>query len=111
MLEQIAQDQVQFVSASNQLMFDASVDFEDLKAKRSSAMEQWGRLNEDQRAKYGSLSEYEKAENIPDLKSTQLQPAKNLALIRNEVQARVNSEDDLRLLPIEAIDFDDSALE
>lgn len=112
MLEEIIQDSVVSVAASNQPMFDADINYEQLVDKRSKIVRVWQQMTPEDRGKYGAdLAKYEKSEGGVDLKSPELQAAKNLSLIRREVLARISSENDLRLLPIEGIDFDESVLE
>lgn len=112
MLEEIAQEAISFVDASNQPLFDASINYDQLLEKRNDIVRRWQELPPAEKRKHGlALANFEKNEGAVDLKSPELQPAKNLSLISREIQARINSENDLRLLPIEGIDFDDSVIE
>lgn len=112
MLEEINQDLVTSVKASNQPMFDAKINYEQLVEKRGDILRRWQDMTPDDRKHFGaSLTKFEESEGGVDLKSPELQPARNLSLISREVLARIASENYLRLLPIEGIDFDDSVLE
>ena len=111
MLEDIIKDEVTSVKASNQPMFDPTIDYEELRRKRDQIVAQWKALDAQTLSQYENLAEFETAQGSPNLKSPDIQPAKNLYLISQEIQARINSGSDLRLLPIEGIDFDNSILE
>lgn len=111
MLETIIEDSVISAKASNQPMFSAATDYEKLRKDRDEALRLWKVMPRDQQTQYKSIADFFASKGIGDLKAPELQPAKNLFLITQEVQARIDSENDLRLLPIEGIDFDDSVLE
>jgi hypothetical protein len=112
MLEEIAEDSITSVDATNQPMFDTRIDYEQLVEKRTEVLQRWQAMNsEDRKAFDGKLLKFEESEGVADIKSPHFQPAKNLSLIAREVRTRISSENDLRLLPIEGIDFDESVLE
>ncbi|MGP9809940.1 YaaC family protein [Rhodopseudomonas sp. NSM] len=111
MLDEIAKDEVAATGASNQAMFDTAIDYEALIRTRELIKTEWDNLSKQEKTRLGDLSSFETEKGLPNLKSPDLQPARNLYLVTKEVEARLNSTDDLRLLPIDAIDFDDSVLE
>ncbi|HVV92621.1 MAG TPA: YaaC family protein [Hyphomicrobiales bacterium] len=111
MLEEIVKDDVHSIKASNQPLFDVSTDFAALREQQDALVAKWKALGVAERMQYTDIEDFKTKAGLPNLKSDILQPARNFYLISSEVQARLRSQDDLRLLPIEGIDFDDSVIE
>lgn len=111
MLEEILKDSVSPTTASNQPMFRTDLDYAELSEERKRLSKKWATLNKEEREKYASQKDFESRDGIIDLNDPSIIPAKNYSLIVAEVRARIASQDDLSLLPLDAIDFDDSVLE
>jgi hypothetical protein len=111
LLEELARDSVQSTPASNQAMFDDSLDYAALVAKRKSVVDQWRNLSRPERAKYKSQADFEAAMGGVDLKDPKYSAARNLYLVRQEVAQRLNTSEVLRLLPVDDLDFSDSLIE
>lgn len=111
MLEEIIDDTVAQVRASNQPMFDKQTDFEALERKRVEGLKRWNSLSIDERNKFASQKDFEIENNIPDLKDSSLSAAKNLSILRKEVVQRINSSDIFQLLPIDVLEFEPSLME
>lgn len=111
MLEQIIQDVVTKNPAANQKMFDAQTDFDALIAQRDSAILKWKTLPPPEQKLFSGLPDFLKSEGVADLKADSLIPAKHYHLLAAETRARLQGLNDLQLLPLDAIDFDDSVLE
>jgi hypothetical protein len=111
MLEEIAQESLNRTSASNQPIFDTSIDYDKLVADKEEIRRRWSDLStEEQRAQKG-LVNFEKANGVADLKDPALIPAKNASLLFNEVKKRLERDDPLKLLGVEPLDFDDATIE
>ena len=66
MLDEIVKDSVTAVSASNQPMFDAKINYEQLVEKRNEIIVRWQTMNPQERAKYGAnLTKFEESEGNP----------------------------------------------
>jgi hypothetical protein len=109
-LEEILKNEVALTQASNQQMFDTETDYAKMLSVREGVVHDWSRLDEASRAKYKNMRSFETERNSPDLKAAHLIPAKNFFLLANEAKARLGAND-LKPLPIDAIDFDDSSIE
>lgn len=111
MLEQILQEGLASTPASNQPMFDKATDYKSLLDKRDASIAEWKTLSREQQLQHGNLLKYQQSKSIPDIKSESLVPARNYHLLREECLARLDSYNELQLLPLDPIDFDDSILE
>lgn len=111
MLEEIAQDDLTRIAASNQQMFSTDVDYGAILSQKAQALQEWQKLESHKREAYRNLGAFEAEQGIPDLKDPDLVPAKNMYLVLKEIQKRVDREDPLRPLGIEPLDFDDATLE
>lgn len=110
-LNEIAADAFSIAEASNQPMFTTDVDYDELVTKREVIVKNWSKMDADGRSKFANLAAYEKAEGAPDLKAEGLIPAKNYSLLRNEIKKRVASSEVIKLLQLDALNFDEFALE
>jgi hypothetical protein len=101
MLEAITEDFVNCVRASShQPMFSAVERYDEMRKIRDEALEKWKSLPSQEKGKFKNLTNFFSAQGVPDLKAPELQPARNLSLITEEVRARIDTENDLRLLPL-----------
>lgn len=110
-LSEIMEDRLTFVEAENQPMFRTDVDYDQLAAQRKVIQQKWNALPAEDKKKFRNQAEFETEEGAIDLKAPEFAPAKNLSLIRKEVQKRVESQNVLQLLPVDPLDFEDSLLE
>lgn len=111
MLDEIAKDEMTAVAAENQPIFRTDVDFDSLEERRNAIATKWRELPPDQKEAYRNQRSYEEQEGAPNLKDPELIPARNVSLLRKEVKKRIDSNNILKLLPIDSLDFDDSVLE
>lgn len=111
MLEEIAKDVLNRTPATNQPMFDTTIDYDALVAKRNSAVAAWSALPKSEQATYTDQADFLEKQNAPDLKDPTLGAARNTALLLKEVRARLDREDPVSLLGIEPLDFEESTLE
>lgn len=111
MLEEIAEDKVTGVPASNQPMFRTDIDYDNLVAKRSEIVDRWKLLSAKERSQFTNQADFEKQAGGADLKDPTLIPAKHFSMLANEIKERKNAHGILNLLPVESLDFDDSLLE
>lgn len=111
MLEEIIQDKVSSLPASNQDFFSKKDDYAALVALRDASLERWKSLSSADKRNFKGLNEFQAAENIPNLKDPILAPARSYYLLSREAAERIKTDSGLSLVSIDAIDFDDSALE
>ncbi len=112
MLEEIAQDSFASVPAtSNEPMFRLDIDYDTLLRTRDEALSRWRNLTPVERASFSGESDYLQHQGVRDLKSPELVPAKNMALLLNEIKERGVSFDVLKLLALDILDVDSSLLE
>ena len=111
MLEEIGKEEINIGKSSNQPIFRTDIDYDILSKQREEAISKWNSLSPADRAIYQDQRDYESKNNVPNLKDETLIPAKNVSLMMREIRERINTNDVLRLLPLEGLDFDDSALE
>jgi len=111
MLEQIVDDKVIVVSASNQPVFDRTLDYAAASANMRALAAKWGQLPKLEQAKFGTLTSFLEANNADDVKSDKYGPARNYHLLSSEAQKRLAALNDIQLLRLDSIDFDDSVLE
>lgn len=107
MLDEIAQDQLARSQASNQPMFATDVDYDAILVKKDKLLQEWKNFDAEERRSHGGLEAYESKAGIPDLKDPALIPAKNTALLINEVKKRIDREEPLSILGIDPLDFED----
>jgi hypothetical protein len=110
-LEELVSDDYRSIKASNQPMFRTDVDFDAEERKRRAAVAEWASLNGEQRSQFQNQSAFEASKGIIDLKDPTMLPARHYSLLSREAGARISSSNDLRLLPIDGLDFDESVLE
>lgn len=96
---------------SNQPLFDDTIDYGAMLAKRVEYSEKWKSLSAQERSSYSDQSDYDLKNDVPDIKSDHLIPARNFHLLKNEVSLRLGVSDQFSLLPIDALEFDEAALE
>jgi hypothetical protein len=111
MLEELINDDFSFVLATNQPMFRTDVDFDLETKKRNDVVSEWASATAEIRASFKNQKEFELSKGLIVLKSSDYIPAKNDSLISREAAQRIGSVNDMRLLPIDGLDFDDSVLE
>ncbi len=111
MLEEITQDRLSCVPATNQPVFSTAVDYDSIVKQRESAIEDWKNLSQEQKSNFRDPTDYARAMNIPDLKDPSLLPCRNLSIMMKEIKERINSHNIIQLLPIDPLDFDDSVTE
>ena len=111
MLEEILEDYVNRISASNQPIFSLEQDYAALLQKKNEALNEWKLLSRQEQQAIGGLKAFENLKEIPDLKSDELIPSKNTYLLMNEIRKRLEKQDILNLIYIESLDFDDATIE
>jgi hypothetical protein len=111
MLEELMRDDYRSIKASNQPMFRTDIDFEAEEQKRRAVVSEWAGLNTDQRSQFANQAAFELSRGVKDLKDPTMLPARHYSLLSREAVSRISSSNDLRLLPIDGLDFDDSVLE
>ncbi len=111
MLDEILEDNLERILASSDPVFRTDLDYDAIIQHREEVVKRWRELGNDARANYVDQSDFESKEGVPNLKSPNIIPAHNLSLIRKEVYERLNKSNTLRLLPLDALDFDESLLE
>ncbi|RVT94430.1 YaaC family protein [Sphingomonas crocodyli] len=111
MLEEIIQDDMTRVPASNQPIFSNDAAYDNLVAKKAKALRDWSILEKEDQRKYKGLHDFEQQNGIGSLKDPDLIPSKNTSLLLKEIKGRTDREDPLNLLGIEPLDFDDAMLE
>ena len=111
MLEEVLADKVDRTEAQNQPMFRTDIDYEKIEREHSEATKQWAALNTEDRKKYRDQADYIASLGAQNPRDPEFSPARNLALVRREVQARLSSHNTLRMLRLDALDFADSLLE
>lgn len=111
MLEEILENAFSCVEASNQPIFSTDVSYEDLLNRRSEILNEWKSLPPETRANYKNQNEFDRANQCPDLKDPELIPAKNYYILSKEISERLNSHNNLQLLPIDTLDYDESVIE
>jgi hypothetical protein len=111
MLDELISDDHSSTKASNQLMFRTDIDLEAEEQKRRAAVAEWSTLDGTQRAGFKNQAAFEASKGILDLKDPALLPARHYSLISRETTQRIASSNDLQLLPIDGLDFDDSVME
>lgn len=90
MLEEIVQDRVTHVRASNQPIFRSDVDYDQLEIDRENAVDEWRKFGSEERKQYASQKDFESLRGVRNLKDPDLIPAKNLSILRNEAIERIN---------------------
>jgi hypothetical protein len=111
MLEEIAHDKLSRLTASNQPIFSNDASYDNLVIKKARALEDWKGLGKIGQSKFKGLQDYEKQNDVGDLKDPDLIPSKNTSIVLKEVKGRIDREDPLSLLGIEPLDFDDAVME
>lgn len=111
MLEEILSDKISRVSANNQPIFKRDVDYDDLLKRRQDHLNSWKKLPGSEKDNFKDQNEFLAKMGVPDLKDPELLPAKHFSMIKKEVSERINSANDLHLLPLDGIDYDNSVIE
>lgn len=111
MLEEILEDSVTRITASNQPIFSLDQDYAALLKKKNDILNEWKLLSKEKQREIGGLNKFENLKKIPDLKSDDLIPSKNTYLLINEIRKRLEKQDTLNLIYIESLDFDDATIE
>ncbi|WP_336964431.1 hypothetical protein [Sphingobium aquiterrae] len=111
MLEEIIQDNLNRVLASNQPIFSSEFDYDDIVAKKDMAAQKWNQFSGAERAEYRDLSDFELKQGVRDPKDQALIPAKNTSLLLKEIRSRLDREDPIKPLAIETLDFEDAMIE
>lgn len=111
MLEELLSDEVSASNVRGQAVFSCAVDYEKEYNKRNLIVSHWAKLNEKQQREYKNQRDFELQNGVLDFKDPSLIPAKNYMLVAKEAAARIAANNDIRLLSIDGLDFDDSVLE
>lgn len=111
MLEEISQDNITRITASNQPMFSLEPSYEELLKKKQRILDEWKALTPDAQKQFGNFRTFGIENSIPNIKDPNLLPSKNTYLLHQEIEKRLLRDDPLSLLPIEPLDFDDATLE
>ncbi|MFT8478702.1 YaaC family protein [Gluconobacter oxydans] len=111
MLEQLISDDYRCIAASNQPMFRTDVDFDAEDRKRNDVIKEWVGLDPEQRAAFKKQADFETSKGVINLKDPAMLPARNYSLLSREAISRISSSNDLRLLPLDGLNFDESILE
>ena len=111
MLEELISDEYRQTKASNQLMFRTDIDFAAEDQKRRAIIAEWAKLGSVQQSQFKNQAAFEASKGAIDLKDPEMLPARHYSLLSREATARIASSNDLQLLPIDGLDFDDSVME
>jgi len=76
MLEEIAHDKLSRLTASNQPIFSNDASYDNLVIKKARALEDWKGLGKIGQSKFKGLQDYEKQNDVGDLKDPDLIPSK-----------------------------------
>ncbi len=112
MIEAILDDSVDSQSAANGPPFEVSIDYGVEIAKRAIAATKWKGLDPAAQKQFGNAFEtFLVSEGVADLKSDLAMKAKNLHLLRKEVEVQVSNPNPLSILSVEELHFSASLLE
>ena len=111
MLEELISDEHISIKASNQPMFRTDIDYEAEEKKRHEVVREWASLENGVRAEFRNQAAFELSRGVVDLSNEAMLPARNYNLLKKEASERIISANDLQLLPIDGLDFDESVLE
>ena len=112
MIESILNDTIDILNAANESPFESPIDYSVELKKRDDATRAWKTLGSEEQEKHsGKIESYLQACGVLDLKSGDALRAKNLFLLRNEIDAHIRNESPFKLLSVEELHFSSSLIE
>lgn len=112
MLDNLLSELIDIVEAENNPPFSDDGSYDELASKKEDLLEKWKGFSQEERKKYnGNIKNYFKSEGLSDNLDPSLNASRNFNLLRKEIDARLSSDDSVRLLPINDLHFEQSILE
>ncbi|KEF31920.1 hypothetical protein D777_01606 [Marinobacter nitratireducens] len=112
MLDNLLSELIEIVEAENNPPFSDDGAYDELASKKEALLEKWKGFSPEERKPYnGNIKNYFKGEGLSDNLDPSLYASRNFNLLRKEIDARLSSDDSVRLLPINDLHFEQSILE
>lgn len=112
MLDSLLSELIEPVNAENNPPISDDGSYDAIAKKKEELLERWKSFDSEQRkANGGEIRRFFVSQGLPDQSDSTILPSRNFNLLTKEVNARLESDDPLRLLPINDLHFEHSILE
>jgi hypothetical protein len=112
MLDNILLDVADRIDSENHPIFKCNEQYEEQVEKKNLLEQEWKAFEPSERGKYdNNIKKFMKQKGQLSLSDSVLIPSKNYYLLKNEIKAQISSNEIIKLLPINDLNFEQSVLE